>query len=87
MERLEADEDWSLFDPTDVRPLTDLVGDSFTTAYETYERDGTARTTMPARALWESISGALRESRCPFLLFSDNINGKLRTRRLHILCV
>lgn len=76
MQRLEADESWSLFDPADVRPLTDLVGDAFTTAYEIYESDGLAVASVPARTLWDTISGALRESGCPFLLFSDNINSE-----------
>lgn len=77
MRRLEANETWSFFDPVDVRPLTDLVGSAFDIAYESYERDGLARSVVPARTLWETISAALRESGTPFLLFSDNINGMI----------
>ncbi|KAI1782644.1 briggsae CBR-RNR-1 protein [Ganoderma leucocontextum] len=62
MNRLEANKNWSFFDPADVRPLTDLVGDAFVSAYESYERDGLAIATVPARMLWDIVSGALRES-------------------------
>lgn len=81
MQRLEADDMWSLFDPVDVRPLTDLVGDVFVEAYERYEHDGLAIATVPARTLWDTISAALRESGCPFIMFSDNINGTSCVRR------
>lgn len=78
MQRLEAGEMWSLFDPADVQSMTDLVGDTFTTEYEACERAGLALARIPARSLWDTISGALRESGCPFLLFSDNINSEMQ---------
>ncbi|KAI1786389.1 CBN-RNR-1 protein [Ganoderma leucocontextum] len=82
MNRLEANETWSFFDPADVRPLTDLVGDAFVSAYEAYERDGLAIATVPARMLWDVVSGALRESGTPFLMYSDNINA--RNNQMHL---
>ena len=75
MRRLQANATWSLFDPEDVRPLTNLVGSAFETAYESYERDGHALFTVPAKALWDTVSSALRESGTPFIMFSDNSNG------------
>ena len=75
MKRLEANENWTLFDPADVRGLTDLVGDAFVAAYERFERTGNATASLPARMLWDIVSGALRESGTPFLMYSDNING------------
>lgn len=75
MRRLEANAMWSLFDPEDVRPLTNLVGSAFEAAYESYERDGLALATVPAKVLWDTVSAALRESGSPFIMFSDNING------------
>lgn len=75
MKRLAANETWSLFDPADVRGLTDLVGDAFVSAYEEFERTGVAMASLPARMLWDIVSGALRESGTPFLMYSDNING------------
>ena len=75
MRRLEANESWSLFDPADVRGLTDKIGDHFVTFYEAYERDGLAVAKIPARTLWDVISGSLRESGTPFLMYSDNVNG------------
>ena len=75
MKRLEANENWTLFDPADVRGLTDLVGDAFVAAYKRFERTGNAMASLPARMLWDIVSGALRESGTPFLMYSDNING------------
>ena len=75
MWRLEANENWSLFDPLNVRSLSNLVGDAFTTAYESHEQDGLAVATIPAGMLWDTVCAALRESGAPFLLYSDNIHG------------
>ena len=75
MARLEADENWSLFDPTQVNGLTDLFGEAFNTAYIEYERRGFATTALSARGLWQVISDAIRESGGPFLMYSDNINS------------
>lgn len=85
MQRLESDGDWSLFDPADVIGLTGLVGDAFVAAYETYEHSGIATAFMPARVLWDVITGAQRESGSPFIMFSDNINST-PLPRFHPLC-
>ena len=85
MRRLDADETWSLFDPADVQSLTDLVGDAFDAAYETYERQGLTVATVPARRIWDTISATLRESGTPFLLFSGNINGQCTFPGNHML--
>ena len=75
MRRLQANATWSLFDPEDVRPLTNLVGTVIKTTYEVYERNGLALFTVPAKAIWDTVLAALRESGTLFIMFSDNING------------
>ena len=74
MERLEADLDWSLFDPVDVPELSNRTGDAFAQAYATFERERHPVTTFPAKHLWAAICDAQRESGTPFLCYSDNVN-------------
>lgn len=76
MERVEADAPWSFFDPDECPGLDDAYGDAFRTLYETYERDGKARSTVPARDVWHRMIGAQIETGTPYVLFKDHINRK-----------
>src|SRR5690606_33666180 len=49
MRRVEADAEWSLFDPRVVPELTDLYGEAFEQAYAQAERNGKALRTVRAR--------------------------------------
>lgn len=80
MRRLESDETWSLFDPKQVPDLSGLYSKAFEAAYVEYERRGFAVTAIRARALWETISDAIRETGTPFISYSDNVNGALSIR-------
>ena len=51
MRRVEADGDWSLFDPKLVPALPDLFGEAFDDAYVAAERGGLAAKTLKAREL------------------------------------
>lgn len=76
MQRLDADAQWSLFDPSECPGLTDAVGDAYKALYERYEKEGLARRTLRARDLWTSILHAQIESGTPYILFKDHINQK-----------
>src|SRR5699024_5527019 len=52
MRRVEADADWSLFDPKAVPELVDTWGEAFDRRYEQAERDGLAVRTVKARDLY-----------------------------------
>jgi len=82
MQRLEADADWSLFDPYECPGLSDAVGDEYVALYERYETEGRARRTLRARDLWTSVLHAQIESGTPYILFKDHINRKSNQQNL-----
>ena len=59
MRRVEADADWSLFDPRIVPDFTDLFGDAFERAYEQAEAQGKAVKTIKARELYARMMRTL----------------------------
>ncbi len=75
MERVEANGDWTLFDPDEVKDLSDLTEDAFKLAYEAYESNENIRKeTMRAKDLWKKILTSYFESGSPFLCFKDTAN-------------
>lgn len=75
MERVEADGEWSLFDPKDVPELVDLWGDAFRVRYEEAEAAGLARKTIRARSLWERMLRTLAETGNGWMNFKDRSNA------------
>lgn len=76
MTRVERNQDWTLFNPMYVPDLVHLYGESFTNAYDAYERKGTGTKTIKARFLWNMILESLQESGTPYILYKDHINRK-----------
>ncbi|WP_196778335.1 ribonucleoside-diphosphate reductase subunit alpha [Malaciobacter halophilus] len=75
MERILEDSHWTLFDPYEVKDLSELHGDEFKRRYEEYEKDETiTKDTMKAKDLWKKILTSYFESGSPFLCFKDNAN-------------
>jgi ribonucleoside-diphosphate reductase alpha chain len=75
MERVIADAHWTLFDPYEVKDLSTLSGEAFTTRYEEYENDESiTKDQMKAKDLWKKILTSYFESGSPFLCFKDNAN-------------
>lgn len=74
MRRVEADQEWSLFDPKDVPDLTDLWGDDFERAYERGEAAGLAVRTLPARDLYGRMMRTLAQTGNGWLTFKDAAN-------------
>lgn len=81
MERLLADEDWSLFCPTDTPDLQELYDDrsknekAFSEAYLKYEKMGLAKKTLKASKLLEKIMDSMAESGTPYIVFKDAANS------------
>lgn len=82
MERVKADQEWSLFSPSDVPGLWEKYGDEFNQAYEEAERAGKARKTMKARELWGRILDAQIETGTPYMLYKDAANKKSNQKNL-----
>jgi ribonucleoside-diphosphate reductase alpha chain len=81
MRRVEADQDWSLFDPKTVPQLVDLYGDAFAEAYRAAEGAGLAVRALPARRLYERMLRTLGETGNGWMTFKDASNAKSNQTR------
>jgi len=74
MKRVEADADWSLFDPKRVPELPDLYGEAFERRYEEAEREGLAARTVKARELYTRMMRTLGQTGNGWMTFKDKSN-------------
>ncbi|MGW5197098.1 ribonucleoside-diphosphate reductase subunit alpha [Streptomyces spiralis] len=74
MRRVNADEQWSLFSPSDVPELADLWGTEFDAAYRRAEAAGLAKKTMPARDLYGRMMRTLAQTGNGWMTFKDAAN-------------
>jgi ribonucleoside-diphosphate reductase alpha chain len=74
MKRVEADGDWSLFDPKVVPALPDLFGDAFERAYAEAEAAGLAAKTVKARELYARMMRTLAQTGNGWMTFKDKSN-------------
>jgi ribonucleoside-diphosphate reductase alpha chain len=82
MERVEANEEWSLFCPHEAPGLADCWGKEFEKLYKRYEKEGRARKVVKAQELWFAILDAQVETGTPYLLYKDAANGKSNQQNL-----
>jgi ribonucleoside-diphosphate reductase alpha chain len=75
MKRVEADAEWSLFDPKDVPHLPDLFGARFEAAYEAAEAAGLATEKVRARELYARMMRSLAETGNGWMTFKDRCNA------------
>jgi ribonucleoside-diphosphate reductase alpha chain len=76
MERVEADGNWSLFDPAKVPQLCDVYGDAFREAYEQAEQAGLYQRQIKARDLYLRMVRMLAETGNGWMTFKDACNRK-----------
>jgi ribonucleoside-diphosphate reductase alpha chain len=74
MKRVEANADWSLFDPKRVPDLPDLYGDDFERRYEEAERAGLSARTVKARDLYARMMRTLAHTGNGWMTFKDKSN-------------
>lgn len=75
MERVLEDSHWTLFDPVEVKDLSEYFGEEFTTKYIAYENnDNITKNRIKAKDLWKKILTSYFESGSPFLCFKDSAN-------------
>ncbi|GLY50478.1 ribonucleoside-diphosphate reductase subunit alpha [Lentzea sp. NBRC 102530] len=74
MRRVEADADWSLFDPDEMPELVDLWGDEFDRAYRAAEEAGRAVRTVKARDLYGRMIRTLAQTGNGWMTFKDTSN-------------
>ncbi|KAJ8101727.1 ribonucleotide reductase [Lipomyces tetrasporus] len=82
MKRVEANEDWCLFCPSEAPGLADVWGEEFEALYERYEKEGRAKKVIKAQKLWYSILEAQTETGNPFMLYKDACNRKSNQQNL-----
>uniref|UniRef100_A0A0E0K6H8 Ribonucleoside-diphosphate reductase n=1 Tax=Oryza punctata TaxID=4537 RepID=A0A0E0K6H8_ORYPU len=82
MERVQNNENWSLFCPNEAPGLADCWGDEFQNRYMKYEREGKAKKVVSAQALWFDILKAQIETGTPYMLYKDSCNRKSNQQNL-----
>ena len=77
MKRVANNELWTLFDPYDVKDLTDVYAEEFEKKYIEYENDESIpKRRIKAKELWKKILLEYYETGNPFLCFKDNANRR-----------
>jgi ribonucleoside-diphosphate reductase alpha chain len=79
MKRVQADQDWYLFDPADVEDLPELYGKEFSVRYAQYAKDAEAGklrefVKIKARDQFRQILITLQATSHPWLTWKDTIN-------------
>ena len=82
MERVQENADWSFFCPNECPGLQDAYGDEFKKLYESYEAQGLARETVPARTVWDKVVESQIETGTPYMLYKDAANLKSNQKNL-----
>ncbi|MET9858429.1 ribonucleoside-diphosphate reductase subunit alpha [Streptomyces smyrnaeus] len=74
MRRVETDDQWSLFSPSDVPELADLWGEEFDAAYRRAEAEQRAVKRLPARQLYGAMMRTLAQTGNGWMTFKDTSN-------------
>lgn len=75
MDRVNNNEDWTLFDPYEAPSLHSKFGKDFEEEYIKMEKSGKYTTDIvPAKELWKKILTSYFETGMPFLCFKDQAN-------------
>ena len=74
LRRVEADQPWSLIDPSEVPELVDLWGDDFDQAYRAAEAAGRVVRQVPARDLFSKMMRTLAQTGNGWMTFKDAAN-------------
>lgn len=82
MQRVEADQMWSLFDPNEAQGLYEVYGEKFNELYTTYENEGKFRKQIRARELWTAILEAQIETGTPYMCYKDAVNEKSNQKNI-----
>lgn len=82
MRRVEADDEWSVFDADVCKGLAGVHGEEYTKLYEDYESSGKAKSKFPARKIWNAIIESQIESGVPYMLYKDSANRKSNQQNL-----
>lgn len=82
MQRVENDQMWSFFDPSQCPGLADAWGPAYQALYTRYESEGRYTKQLPARDVWTVIVRSQIESGVPYILYKDSANAKSNQQNL-----
>ena len=82
MERVEKNQPWTLFCPSEAPGLAEVYGDEFRALYEKYEKEGRGRKQIDAQKLWFKVLDSQIETGTPYLLYKDAANQKSNQKNL-----
>ena len=82
MERVKANEPWSVICPTQCPQLQDAVGEDYKRLYEQCEANGQVFRTLNSRDVWFAILDAQIETGTPYMMFKDHCNRKSNQQNL-----
>jgi ribonucleoside-diphosphate reductase alpha chain len=82
MEKVENNEDWTLFCPNEAPGLADCYGDDFVKLYNKYVSEGRGRRTVKAQDLWFEVLESQIETGTPYMLYKDAANKKSNQKNL-----
>lgn len=82
MQRVEADQPWTLMCPDECPGLSDVYGAEFKELYERYEREGRGRKQVSAQELWKTIIDSQIETGMPYITYKDAVNAKSNQKNL-----
>tara|TARA_Y100000389_G_scaffold204562_1_gene258000 strand:- start:2191 stop:4512 length:2322 start_codon:yes stop_codon:yes gene_type:complete len=82
MERVKANEKWSLMSPDTSPGLADCHGEEFNKLYKQYESEGKYTKQVNAQDLWFAILVSQIETGTPYILFKDACNEKSNQKNL-----
>lgn len=82
MERVENNQPWTLFCPSEAPGLANVYGDEFRALYEKYEQEGRGRKQVDAQKLWFKVLDSQIETGTPYLLYKDAANQKSNQKNL-----
>src|SRR5690606_26850607 len=82
MERVENNEDWSLFCLNEAPGLADCYGDDFVKLYTKYEREGKARKVVKAQDLWFEILESQKATGTRYTPYKDAAKKKSNQKSL-----
>lgn len=85
MKKVEKNDLWALFDPSECPGLSDVYGQDFEDLYNWYLNDGRAKKIVPAVNVWHAILKSQIETGTPYMLYKDACNARSNQRNLGTL--
>jgi len=86
MRRVAEDGTWTLFDPYEVKELTELYGEAFEKRYlELEEDESLTKEVISAKQLWKEVLRSYFETGNPFLCFKDAANRANPNRHVGVI--